>query len=216
MEISFHSALHCCNTKPPLFFNSKSSLLSSHHSVAFPGIKSFSTHIQGCRIKAKQLRNGATIYASEAKTKADSTDDAERWLLEPVGDGDTSHIGFKVPMPSSFEIASSVVTVGRVPEKADLIIPVATVSGRHARIEKKEGNLVVTDLDSTNGTFVDTKRLTPGYGVTVSSGSFITFGDTSLARFRVTKLENTETLSEPPETADETPDVTANISEIAS
>lgn len=43
---------------------------------------------------------------------------------------------------------------------------------------------------------------------------FLFTGDSSLARFRVTKLENTETSSEPQEP--ETADVTANISEIAS
>lgn len=50
------------------------------------------------------------------------------------------------------------------------------VSGLHARIQKKEGNLLVTDLDSTNGTFIDDKRLRPGAVATLSSGSCVTFG----------------------------------------
>ncbi|RZC83341.1 hypothetical protein C5167_046124 [Papaver somniferum] len=93
-----------------------------------------------------------------------------------AGDGDTKHIGFNVPMPGAFEIASSVVTVGRLPEKADMVIPVATVSGVHARIKVKEGNLLVTDLDSTNGTFIDKKRLSPGVVAMVSPGNCLTFG----------------------------------------
>ena len=56
---------------------------------------------------------------------------------------------------------------------------VVTVSGLHARIEKKEGNLLVTDLDSTNGTFIDDKRLRPGKVATISPGSCITFGTCS-------------------------------------
>ncbi|KAE9599546.1 putative zeaxanthin epoxidase [Lupinus albus] len=111
------------------------------------------------------------------------------FLNQLVRDGDTKHIGFKVEMPGVYEIASSDVTIGRVPEKADLVIPVATVSGVHARIQSKQGSLLVTDLDSTNGTFIDDKRLRPGVVTTVSSGSCITFGDTHLAMFRVSKVE---------------------------
>lgn len=102
-------------------------------------------------------------------------------------------------MPDAFEIASSEVTVGRLPEKADVVIPVATVSGIHARIQKKEGNLLVTDLDSTNGTYIDDKRLKPGVAANVPSGSLLIFGDIHLAMFRVSKLENVESASKPEE-----------------
>lgn len=57
---------------------------------------------------------------------------------------------------------------------------VKTVSGVHARIEKKDGVLLVTDLDSTNGTFIGEKRLKPGVAAPMSSGSYITFGTLSL------------------------------------
>lgn len=53
------------------------------------------------------------------------------------------------------------------------------VSGLHARIRKKDGNLLVTDLDSTNGTFINDKRLTPGVVATLSPGSCVTFGKLS-------------------------------------
>lgn len=36
------------------------------------------------------------------------------------------------------------------------------------------------DLDSTNGTFINDKRLRPGVVAVVSPGSFITFGTCSL------------------------------------
>lgn len=144
--------------------------------------------------RPRKHRNFGAIFASEAESQTSTaeTGGAERWLLEPVGDGDTRHIGFKVSMPVAFEIASSVVTIGRLPEKADIVVPVATVSGVHARIEKKDGVLLVTDLDSTNGTFIGEKRLKPGVASPISSGSYLTFGDTNLAIFRVSKLENIE------------------------
>lgn len=53
------------------------------------------------------------------------------------------------------------------------------VSGLHARIRKKDGNLLVTDLDSTNGTFIDDQRLRPGVVATLSPGSCVTFGKMS-------------------------------------
>lgn len=104
-----------------------------------------------------------------------------------------------MPLPNAFEIASNVVTVGRLPQKADVVIPVATVSGVHARLEKKGGALLVTDLDSTNGTYVDDKKLSPGAVTAIPPGSCLTFGDIHLAIFRVLKLEKVD----PPGKSDE-------------
>ncbi|KAL6976531.1 hypothetical protein U1Q18_025322 [Sarracenia purpurea var. burkii] len=196
MEISAHPlscaklpkpAQSCSTTLPPLFFHSSS---VAPHFVPFWGFNNLPISLKCIKIKPWQQRKFGAILASEGETTA--TDDEVRWLLEPVGDGDSRHIGFKVPMPGPFEIASDVVTVGRLPEKANLVIPVATVSGVHARIQKNDGSLSVTDLDSTNGTFVDDKRLKPGVATSISSGSCITFGDTHLAIFRISKLDNVE------------------------
>lgn len=52
----------------------------------------------------------------------------------------------------------------------------STVSARHARIKKREDNLLVTDLDSTNGTFINEKRLRAGVVSAAPPGSLITFG----------------------------------------
>lgn len=53
---------------------------------------------------------------------------------------------------------------------------IKTVSGVHARLEKKEGNLLVTDLDSTNGTYINDMRLKSGASAILTPGSYITFG----------------------------------------
>lgn len=50
------------------------------------------------------------------------------------------------------------------------------MSGEHARLQMKEGSLVVTDLNSTNGTFIDDKRLSPGVPATIETGRYLTFG----------------------------------------
>ncbi|XP_059430611.1 uncharacterized protein LOC132164190 [Corylus avellana] len=205
MEATAHSLFHAKLPKPPTnfsslpFLHSKASFLAST-SLPFHS-SSKGLHLQGFSIKARKQRNPGAVHASD-EAESPPTDVAQRWLLEPVGDGDSRHIGFKVKMPDAYEIVSSEVTVGRVPEKADLVIPVATVSGLHARIRKKEGNLLITDLDSTNGTFIDEKRLSPGVVAIVSSGSVVTFGDTHLAMFRVSKLENVEAASKAEESED--------------
>ena len=51
--------------------------------------------------------------------------------------------------------------IGKNPDKADIILPFETVSRVHARIEKRSDGLYVTDLFSTNGTFLDGHRLEP-------------------------------------------------------
>lgn len=168
----------------PPFFHCKTSLFTHKFAqkLAFQRLK-----LQCVRIKPCPQRSFAVVCASEGGNTP--VDVAQGWLLEPVGDGDWKHIGFKVEKPGSYEIFSSEITVGRVPEKVDLVIPVATVSGVHARIDNKEGSLFITDLDSTNGTFINEKRVPPFATDRVPPGSLLTFGDTHLAIFRVSKLE---------------------------
>ena len=49
-------------------------------------------------------------------------------------------------------------TVGRAP-RADFILDVALVSRLHCRLTAADENLEVVDLSSTNGTFVNDKRV---------------------------------------------------------
>ncbi len=50
------------------------------------------------------------------------------------------------------------VTIGRNPP-ADIILEGATVSRRHCKLEQQGNHLVVTDLGSTNGTFVNNRQI---------------------------------------------------------
>jgi pSer/pThr/pTyr-binding forkhead associated (FHA) protein len=65
--------------------------------------------------------------------------------------------------------------------------PEAKVSRRHARISTREGNYLIEDLGSTNGTFVNRgRRLAPGDRCPLKDGDEIIVGKTFL-RFRVAK-----------------------------
>ena len=60
----------------------------------------------------------------------------------------------------TFRLAPGTVkTVGRAP-RADFILDVALVSRLHCQLSAQEDRLEVVDLSSTNGTFVNDKRVT--------------------------------------------------------
>ena len=60
---------------------------------------------------------------------------------------------------TTFRLRSgSVKTVGRAP-RADFIVDAALVSRVHCRLTAKDDRLEVVDLKSTNGTFVNGKRV---------------------------------------------------------
>lgn len=57
----------------------------------------------------------------------------------------------------------STVTVGRNPSKCDLALPAyGVVSGTHCKIHFGNRVITIVDLNSTNGTFVNNIKLTPG------------------------------------------------------
>jgi pSer/pThr/pTyr-binding forkhead associated (FHA) protein len=59
----------------------------------------------------------------------------------------------------TFRLTSGAIkTVGRAP-RADFILDVALVSRLHCRLTAGDDNLEVVDLKSTNGTFVNDKRI---------------------------------------------------------
>lgn len=54
--------------------------------------------------------------------------------------------------------SKSSVTVGRSPQ-ADLVIPHDSISRQHCQIELINGEFFITDVGSSNGTFIDGRRL---------------------------------------------------------
>jgi len=57
----------------------------------------------------------------------------------------------------------------------------AGVSRSHCRLTFKWGQLFVTDLDSTNGTYIDDKRLQPFQPYIIKSGAILRLGKLSIS-----------------------------------
>src|SRR5512138_2834460 len=66
------------------------------------------------------------------------------------------------------------INVGRV-QGNDLMLPKGNVSKRHARLVFRDGRFIVTDLNSTNGTYVNRRRISQA--TIVRQGDRIYIGD---------------------------------------
>jgi len=71
-------------------------------------------------------------------------------------------------------VRTPVVNIGRA-DYNDLVIPEPSVSASHAKLQRREGIWVLSDLGSTNGTFVDGERVTEE--TPLGPGAAIRFGE---------------------------------------
>jgi pSer/pThr/pTyr-binding forkhead associated (FHA) protein len=90
------------------------------------------------------------------------------WILQGSG-AETDPLTFRVS-------PGSVKTVGRAP-RADFIVDAALVSRLHCRLEAGDNTIDVVDLSSTNGTYVNDKRVARA---TLASGDRLRVGRVEL------------------------------------
>jgi pSer/pThr/pTyr-binding forkhead associated (FHA) protein len=76
-------------------------------------------------------------------------------------------------------IADTVFTVGRRPGNLLCITDDQFISGMHAELVWRNGQTFVVDKNSTNGTFVNDQKLTPGSEMIVNNGDRVKFGATT-------------------------------------
>lgn len=86
------------------------------------------------------------------------------------------------------------ITVGRVQDN-DLTLAKGNVSKRHCRIDFSDGRFVVTDEDSTNGTYVNRRRIAAP--TIVREGDRVYVGDFVLRMEGPAAAENTDKSSQP-------------------
>jgi hypothetical protein len=96
---------------------------------------------------------------------------------------------------TEYPIGGPVTTIGR--EDCDILLPQdELISRRHAKIERQGGELVLTDMGSTNGTFVNGVRVRASH--TLQPGDLIQLGDSALTVSAEGGSRPTRAMREPP------------------
>jgi len=70
-------------------------------------------------------------------------------------------------------------TFGRHPDLCEFVFEDEAMSKRHCRISRSAEGLALEDLNSLNGTYIDSQRLAPFQRTTLPIGSVFSFGGTA-------------------------------------
>jgi hypothetical protein len=112
--------------------------------------------------------------------------------------GDSRLVVSQGPQPGqTFMLDQDLLTLGRDPA-SHVVINDPQVSRQHARITRQGGMMILEDLGSTNGTFVNGMRLTGPH--TLADGDVIGLGDAVTLTYYGLGLAATEALARPPGT----------------
>jgi len=116
--------------------------------------------------------------ADAAPAGATPLDTATRVFEVPVARAPDVLIEVREPNRAARKVPASgaPISIGRAPE-CELVLHDSRVSRRHARLSARNGVLVLTDLDSTNGTRVNGHRVSE---VVLGAGDRILIGETTL------------------------------------
>ena len=77
-------------------------------------------------------------------------------------------------IPTEYALLKDEISLGRG-EENDIVIPHPSVSRAHARLARRDGIWEVTDLNSTNGSYVNQHQVQGS--VRATNGSEVRFGD---------------------------------------
>ncbi|MCD6385928.1 FHA domain-containing protein [Candidatus Sumerlaeota bacterium] len=88
-------------------------------------------------------------------------------------------------LPPEFKIDRPIVTIGRHPSN-DITLPFSSVSRFHSRIEVHNNRFYIIDLNSSNGTYVNGRRITQS---ALSDGDIVIFGNIELQFSRESLVE---------------------------
>jgi len=151
------------------------------------------TFVNGERVRERVLNLGDTVKFDVESYRVEGPADPARTTLRPAVDGNATRarpaIGGAgttlLPTPTSrlevvagmgarsFELTKAKCVVGRA-AGSDIELSTDSVSSRHAELESTNGVWRVKDLQSTNGTFVNDRRID---SVEVQPGDRLRFGE---------------------------------------
>ena len=151
------------------------------------------TFVNGERIRERVLNLGDTVKFDVESYRVEGPADPARTTLRPAVGGNATQVRPAVggagttvlPTPTSrldvvagmgarsFELTKAKCVVGRA-AGSDIELSTDSVSSRHAELERTDGAWRVTDLQSTNGTFVNDRRID---SAELKPGDRLRFGD---------------------------------------
>lgn len=97
----------------------------------------------------------------------------------------------KVTGAAEYPLIKPITRIGRVAGQNEIVIPPQTISTQHAAIRYENNKFLLEDLRSTNGTYLNGKKLSPEErsGSPLKHGDLIRFGPAEF-RFQVDAVEN--------------------------
>lgn len=120
-------------------------------------------------VVAVSLRSGLTSVPAGATRRAAPAG----WRLVVVAPGESG-----LARGTAFTLAGSML-IGR-DSRAGIMIPDASVSARHAMVDRDQRSWRVSDLGSTNGTFVEGNRVLGQKSLVLGRGDRLTLGNVVL------------------------------------
>jgi len=118
---------------------------------------------QGARLSARTQTPTAPALPASVVANSGAPREARLTAVEPID-----------PIPAEYTLLKTEVSLGRG-EDNDIVIPHPSVSRSHARLARHDGSFVLTDLNSTNGSYVNNHQV-QGSAV-VNNGSEVRLGD---------------------------------------
>ena len=190
--------MHSSKFKTLKQLNSSAQNISSFYSVIIRALSTKKTKTKMTTMSSRALSSislARGVRSSRGRMRIQKTIQSKAFILRNVGDLNRNHLEEEgnnndkqedaIPRVLRLNGAKSV--VGRVSSSAvNLAVGVATVSSAHAMVDlTPDGKVMVTDLTSTNGTYIDGEELLPGIPQELTEGGEVIFGDEHCARFEL-------------------------------
>ena len=118
----------------------------------------------------------STDGASPSRASTDIETSPQNTGRRKTRQGDQVHVLMPDQNLRSIPIHVESLTIGRGVDN-DLTIEHPSVSRRHARLDLDGANYQITDLDSTNGTYIESERIEPGKSYTWLPGENLRLGE---------------------------------------
>jgi len=122
------------------------------------------------------VRLGTEFTASVESAEHDTLAPTPVFLASPPTSGPYLSVRLSNGHFQYFSIQQNIITIGRDSQNS-LSLPYRYISARHFELRRTDDGFMITDLQSTNGTFVNNKLLAPNVPTLIHNETIIRLGD---------------------------------------